>query len=157
MTHKSHALWADDVYSDCYGEHVSTDNHHSESEAVAVCKRLESEGFGGDGQYFPIKTWMTPMTPIPFEEEYPEEAQFLADMCADPVLRTKAQVAERNLPKKERIYNLTDMQLSVRMWKHHNFAKGDKKKPPAIDGKKVGRNEQCPCGSGKKYKRCCNG
>jgi uncharacterized protein YecA (UPF0149 family) len=20
---------------------------------------------------------------------------------------------------------------------------------------KIGRNEQCPCGSGKKYKRCC--
>ena len=27
----------------------------------------------------------------------------------------------------------------------------------AIDasGKKIGRNESCPCGSGKKYKRCC--
>lgn len=23
--------------------------------------------------------------------------------------------------------------------------------------KKVGRNEPCPCGSGKKYKRCCGG
>jgi len=22
-------------------------------------------------------------------------------------------------------------------------------------GKKVGRNDPCPCGSGKKYKRCC--
>jgi preprotein translocase subunit SecA len=22
-------------------------------------------------------------------------------------------------------------------------------------GEKVGRNEPCPCGSGKKYKRCC--
>jgi len=22
-------------------------------------------------------------------------------------------------------------------------------------GKKVGRNEPCPCGSGRKYKRCC--
>ena len=22
-------------------------------------------------------------------------------------------------------------------------------------GKKIGRNESCPCGSGKKYKRCC--
>ena len=24
-----------------------------------------------------------------------------------------------------------------------------------IDNKKVGRNEKCPCGSGKKYKHCC--
>ncbi|MBQ1354769.1 MAG: SEC-C domain-containing protein, partial [Ruminococcus sp.] len=22
-------------------------------------------------------------------------------------------------------------------------------------GKKVGRNDPCPCGSGKKYKKCC--
>jgi preprotein translocase subunit SecA len=26
---------------------------------------------------------------------------------------------------------------------------------PTIIGKKVGRNEPCPCGSGKKYKNCC--
>ena len=26
---------------------------------------------------------------------------------------------------------------------------------PVVKGKKVGRNELCPCGSGKKYKRCC--
>ena len=45
----------------------------------------------------------------------------------------------------------------------------DKKKPENIDDleillnwlkpqeaeKKVGRNEPCPCGSGKKYKKCC--
>jgi uncharacterized protein YecA (UPF0149 family) len=23
------------------------------------------------------------------------------------------------------------------------------------EGKKIGRNEPCPCGSGKKYKKCC--
>ena len=28
-----------------------------------------------------------------------------------------------------------------------------KKKPKRV--KKVGRNESCPCGSGKKYKQCC--
>jgi len=26
---------------------------------------------------------------------------------------------------------------------------------PVRTGKKVGRNEPCPCGSGKKYKKCC--
>ena len=30
-----------------------------------------------------------------------------------------------------------------------------KKKPVTKDGKKVGRNDPCPCGSGKKYKNCC--
>ena len=27
--------------------------------------------------------------------------------------------------------------------------------PRALDGQKVGRNDPCPCGSGKKYKKCC--
>jgi preprotein translocase subunit SecA len=27
--------------------------------------------------------------------------------------------------------------------------------PRAADGSKVGRNDPCPCGSGKKYKKCC--
>jgi len=27
---------------------------------------------------------------------------------------------------------------------------------PTIVGNKVGRNEPCPCGSGKKYKNCCS-
>jgi SEC-C motif-containing protein len=30
-----------------------------------------------------------------------------------------------------------------------------KNKPVVREGAKVGRNEPCPCGSGKKYKRCC--
>ena len=28
-------------------------------------------------------------------------------------------------------------------------------KVKTADGKKVGRNDLCPCGSGKKYKKCC--
>ncbi|MDQ3050669.1 MAG: SEC-C metal-binding domain-containing protein, partial [Bacteroidota bacterium] len=27
--------------------------------------------------------------------------------------------------------------------------------PQQTDSNKVGRNELCPCGSGKKYKKCC--
>ena len=30
-----------------------------------------------------------------------------------------------------------------------------KKKPKTAEGKSVGRNDLCPCGSGKKYKNCC--
>lgn len=32
---------------------------------------------------------------------------------------------------------------------------GSDKKQPVRKGKKIGRNEPCPCGSGKKYKQCC--
>ena len=31
----------------------------------------------------------------------------------------------------------------------------DKKAPVRRDKNKVGRNDPCPCGSGKKYKKCC--
>ena len=31
----------------------------------------------------------------------------------------------------------------------------DKKQPVKREGGKVGRNAPCPCGSGKKYKKCC--
>ena len=30
-----------------------------------------------------------------------------------------------------------------------------KEKEVSTENKKVGRNEKCPCGSGKKYKHCC--
>lgn len=30
-----------------------------------------------------------------------------------------------------------------------------RKDRPIIDGRKIGRNDLCPCGSGKKYKKCC--
>jgi uncharacterized protein YecA (UPF0149 family) len=32
---------------------------------------------------------------------------------------------------------------------------GDVIEPYVRDGPKIGRNDPCPCGSGKKYKRCC--
>ncbi|WP_427338089.1 preprotein translocase subunit SecA [Caloranaerobacter sp. DY30410] len=37
-----------------------------------------------------------------------------------------------------------------------NVSHGDSGKPKTIvKGKKIGRNDPCPCGSGKKYKKCC--
>ena len=30
-----------------------------------------------------------------------------------------------------------------------------KKSGTIVKGKKIGRNDPCPCGSGKKYKKCC--
>ena len=32
---------------------------------------------------------------------------------------------------------------------------GTVKRQPIKTGKKIGRNDPCPCGSGKKYKKCC--
>lgn len=35
------------------------------------------------------------------------------------------------------------------------FTEGDMVKSPPISVTKIGRNDPCPCGSGKKYKKCC--
>ncbi len=36
-----------------------------------------------------------------------------------------------------------------------NAAEAQAKAKPVRTGPKVGRNDPCPCGSGKKYKQCC--
>jgi len=40
---------------------------------------------------------------------------------------------------------------------HSEYSSLEKKekKTPVVKGKKIGRNDPCPCGSGKKYKKCC--
>jgi preprotein translocase subunit SecA len=32
---------------------------------------------------------------------------------------------------------------------------GEEARKPVVKSDKVGRNDACPCGSGKKYKKCC--
>lgn len=38
---------------------------------------------------------------------------------------------------------------------HHHHDHAPKGTPVVRDAPKVGRNDACPCGSGKKYKKCC--
>jgi preprotein translocase subunit SecA len=42
-------------------------------------------------------------------------------------------------------------------WREIHGTNGDAmpSEPRMLAGTKVGRNDQCPCGSGKKYKKCC--
>lgn len=45
--------------------------------------------------------------------------------------------------------NILDVQTRKQIKKDYNRTQ------TVVKGKKVGRNEPCPCGSGKKYKKCC--
>jgi hypothetical protein len=66
----SHAQWPLHVYSgDVFGTGISTDTHDSESEAVAVCRGLERDGFGGQRKEFPIATWVTMQKPNAKDEQ----------------------------------------------------------------------------------------
>ena len=46
-------------------------------------------------------------------------------------------------------------EAAARMMENAFPPAGSKAEPSHRDGKKVGRNDPCPCGSGKKYKKCC--
>lgn len=60
--HYSFAEWPADTYTAPDGSHVSTDKHDSAHAALAVCGRLEREGYGGNGLVFPLRTWIEPVS-----------------------------------------------------------------------------------------------
>lgn len=43
----------------------SEDEHYSKEEADGVCRLLHRNGFGGDGQFFPVKTEVVAIDPNP--------------------------------------------------------------------------------------------
>ena len=71
---------------------------------------------------------------------------------AETVVRTLLHVHKRN-------ENMQRVNLVKTMVTNLNAAQSaggdDKPKPKVNSNKKVGRNDPCPCGSGKKYKQCC--
>jgi len=96
--------------------------------------------------------------------EYKREA---FDLFQDMAERVKGLVVERLF--KVQIVRDAPMDLpAVTAWANTTESRGDAPietrpagstprapAPRAADGSKVGRNDPCPCGSGKKYKKCC--
>jgi len=79
------------------------------------------------------------------------------DMFANMISRIKEKTLEQ-LFKSEMI--IDERQMAELGAEEQNFVYsggdgGDRKKEPVRREGKIGRNEKCPCGSGKKYKKCC--
>lgn len=55
----------------------------------------------------------------------------------------------------------TDVQNNTRQWENKGYTPrelfyiNEKNKRNIPKPTKIGRNDPCPCGSGKKYKKCC--
>jgi preprotein translocase subunit SecA len=85
--------------------------------------------------------------------EYKKEAfEVFADLTERISMDTlsrlfKIQIREEEEVKKQRF----QPKQTVR----YNRGEGSDANQPVTRGKKVGRNDPCPCGSGKKYKKCC--
>ena len=77
----------------------------------------------------------------PEEAPAPEpEAKPIADEDADKLAREIAGFGAKPMSR-GRYFN--------------TYGAGGERPAPAKSGKKVGRNDPCPCGSGRKYKNCC--
>jgi len=55
----------------------------------------------------------------------------------------------------EYLYTLPQWESVLSADKIKEIVKAFKKSKTVVKGEKIGRNDPCPCGSGKKYKKCC--
>ena len=91
----------------------------------------------------------------------PEQQAAQQAAAAQASASQPAQASEQDKAKMEEIIKKQKSQLEDHL-QNAQASHGDevsaaeaKKKPVTKDGKKIGRNDPCPCGSGKKYKNCC--
>lgn len=57
--------------------------------------------------------------------------------------------------KADWLYNLPEWDALLTKERRNELYKQQKSSTTIVKGKKIGRNDPCPCGSGKKYKQCC--
>jgi preprotein translocase subunit SecA len=93
-----------------------------------------------------------PVLPFPNEEEE-EEAEDAAAQTPRPDPSEQQRIAAKT--------SMEDFTRTIQRKKEKELAElqfvggdGSTSQQQAVSGKKVGRNEKCPCGSGKKYKHC---
>jgi len=64
MKYKSCAQWN----SAETGIEYSEDFHASPEAAESVCRMLKRQGFGGQGKFFPVRTWTEPFAEFDYEK-----------------------------------------------------------------------------------------
>ncbi|MDF2674184.1 MAG: hypothetical protein K0R09_2452 [Clostridiales bacterium] len=60
-----------------------------------------------------------------------------------------------HVAKADWLYNITEWDGILSQEKREEIEKDYKKSKIVVKEDKIGRNDPCPCGSGKKYKKCC--
>jgi len=114
---------------------------HWKDHLLAMDHLKEGIGLRGYGQKDPVR-------------EYQKEGY---EMFMDMVYRIKEDMLEKlsmvRIQREEEVQEIQERQSQ-----DYIMSRGDTGAKAATvkrEGKKVGRNEPCPCGSGKKYKHCC--
>lgn len=87
-------------------------------------------------------------TPNPIEEMTEDTT---VSLCYDQELLYKNMVEA----KAEWLYTLEEWNPLITEERRAELYKEQKRSHTVVKGEKIGRNDPCPCGSGKKYKKCC--
>jgi preprotein translocase subunit SecA len=90
-----------------------------------------------------------PFSPDGADEEEEESEEALVAASSEDRRAAQSAVADftRNIQRKKE-KEMAELQFA-------GGGSGTVEKKQAISTKKAGRNDPCPCGSGKKYKKCC--
>jgi preprotein translocase subunit SecA len=114
---------------------------HWKDHLLAMDHLKEGIGLRGYAQKDPVR-------------EYQKEGY---EMFMDMIYRIKEDMLEKlsmvKIRREEEVQEIRERQSQ-----DYVMSRGDTGATPATvkrEGKKVGRNDPCPCGSGKKYKHCC--
>jgi preprotein translocase subunit SecA len=113
-----------------------------EDETVRYLFFLQVSMGGGPGS---VNGGPTPVLPFSPEDEEEEEAQPDVSEQQRVAAKTSMEDFTRNIQRKKE-KELAELQMVG--------GDGSTSARPVAAGQKVGRNDPCPCGSGKKYKKC---
>ncbi len=120
-------------------------DHHWKEHLLNMDHLKEGIGLRGYGQKNPL-------------DEYKKEGfNMFGEMIGTVKTQTVSTLFRLQLVRDEEVAELEREQRQQRQpMQLSRGADGDEEhKPFSREGEKVGRNSDCPCGSGRKYKRCC--
>ena len=86
-------------------------------------------------------------------KEYQIQGADMFDEMNASICEQTARMVLSSVPKKQEVKRETVAKITNAGFEGGTASTEPKK--PVVKGKKVGRNDPCPCGSGKKYKKCC--
>jgi len=143
------------LYSSCCEPLI--DGNKSATTAEAMMRSRYTANVVKDVEYL-LKTWHSSTKP-----KYMLSAT-IPELYGLQIVRTKegSEADDRGVVEfkaksilQNKIWNLHEISHFVKEKDQWLYVDGDLlESPPAITNK-IGRNEPCPCGSGKKFKKCC--
>jgi preprotein translocase subunit SecA len=126
-------------------------DHHWKDHLLAIDQLKEGIGLRGYGQKDPRIEYQKEAYQMFLEMLERVKSDTIEKLFAIQIAKEK-EVKEMSLPRKQTFFLSRGEEAATRGGGETESGKGITVRR---EGKKVGRNDPCPCGSGKKYKKCC--